>query len=69
MRQTAQIIPTGIISMMTGVWRIQRAHDLVVLEYTDGTREAGKVPLRRWVEIEGNVFAIVSEVQSQRVPR
>ncbi len=67
MKQTAQIIPTGIISMMTGVWRIQRAHDLVTLEYTDGTRESGKIELREWALISGNVFSIVSTVQSQRV--
>lgn len=42
---------------------------LVTLEYTDGTREAGKVSAARWAEICSEPFAIVSEIQAQRVPQ
>jgi len=59
------ILP-NIQAMMTGVWRIDRAHDLVTLTYTDNTREAGKVTAARWQEIHQMPFAIISEVQSQR---
>lgn len=67
-KHVLNIILPNIQAAMTGVWRIQRAHDLVTLEYTDGTREAGIVKLPRWIQIADNPFAIVSEVQSQRVP-
>lgn len=63
-----QIIPPNVQTAMTGVWRILKTHDLVTLEYSDLTRESGTVPLKRWNEIQDNVFAIVSEVQSQRKP-
>ncbi len=59
---------SNIQAAMSGVTRINRAHDLVTLEYTDGTREAGKVSAARWAEICENPFAIVSEIQSQRTP-
>jgi hypothetical protein len=60
------IILPNIQAMICGVWRIDRAHELVTLTYTDGTREAGKVPLSRWSTIHDNPFAIVSEIQSRR---
>jgi hypothetical protein len=60
------IILPNIQAMICGVWRIDRAHELVTLTYADGTREAGKVPLARWSNIKDNPFSIVSEVQSQR---
>ncbi len=63
------IILPNIQAMMTGVWRIDRAHDLVTLTYSDNTREAAKIIAPRWKEISGNPFAIVSEVQSQRVTK
>lgn len=59
---------SNITVSLTGVARIDRAHDLVTLTYTDHTREAGKVSSARWQEIRENPFAIVSEIQSQRVP-
>ncbi len=63
------IILPNVQAMMTGVWRIRRAHDLTVLEYTDGTTEAASIPLARWTAIADNPFAIVGEVQSfRRVP-
>jgi hypothetical protein len=57
------IILPNIQAMMTGVWRILRAHDLVTLEYTDMQRESATIPVKRWSEIHGNVFSIVREVQ------
>lgn len=59
---------SNVYAAMSGVARINRAHDLVTLEYTDGTREAGKVSAARWAEICSEPFAIVSEIQAQRVP-
>jgi hypothetical protein len=63
--QSTIVLPT-ISSMMTGVWKIDRAHDLVTLTYENHTREAGMITIKRWEEIKDNNFAIVSEVQSQR---
>ncbi len=54
-------------AMMTGVWRILKAHDLVTLEYTDGQRESAIIPISRWLKIRNNTFSIVGEVQSHRV--
>lgn len=68
MKHVINIILPNVQAMMTGVWRIQKAHDLVTLEYIDGTREAGIVKLPRWMQIADNPFAIVGEVQSQRKP-
>lgn len=59
---------SNVQAAMSGVSRINRAHDLVTLEYTDGKREAGKVSDARWAEICENPFAIVSEIQGQRIP-
>jgi hypothetical protein len=66
MKYQSTIILPSISSMMTGVWKIDRTHNLVVLTYEDHTREAGMIPAARWEEIKDNAFAIVSEVQSQR---
>ena len=60
------IILPNIQAMMTGVWRIDRAHSLVKLTYTDGTIEAANVTNEEWDEISGHPFAIVSHVQSKR---
>lgn len=62
------IILPNVQAAMSGVWRIDRAHELVTLTYSDGTREAGKVGAARWAEISANPFSIVSEVQAQRAP-
>lgn len=47
-----QIILPRVESMMSGVFRILKAHDLVTMEYTDGTRESGNIPTERWDEIK-----------------
>jgi len=60
------IVLSNVEAMICGVWRIERTHDLVVLTYTDGSREAGTVRAQQWAKIYDNPFAIVSEVQSQR---
>lgn len=68
MSTTQQLILPKAAAMISGVWRIQRAHDLVTLEYEDGTREAAKISAAKWHEIQDLPLRIVSEVQSQRVP-
>ena len=60
------IILPNIQCAMSGVWRIQRVHELVVLNYTDGSTEAADVPLTKWAEIHQEPFRIISEVQSKR---
>jgi hypothetical protein len=62
---STMVLP-NIQAMMTGVWRIDRAHALVKLTYTDGTVEAANVTNEKWNEISGNPFAIVGYVQSVR---
>ena len=53
---------------MTGVWRIQNAHGLVTLDYSDGKREGAKIAQDTWAKIHDKPFLIVSEVQSKREP-
>ena len=67
-RKVLTIGLSNIHAMMTGVSRVDRAHDLVTLTYSDNTREAATISSERWAEIHENSFAIVSEVQSQRKP-
>ncbi len=59
------VLPT-IQAMMTGVWRIQRAHNLTVLHYTDGTTESGEINEIEWRDIGNEPFQVISRVQSQR---
>jgi len=66
MKTVSTMILPRIQGMMTGVWKIDRAHDLVVLHYQNHTQEAAKIPKDRWKVIASNPFAIVSEVQSHR---
>ena len=63
------LIYPKIESMMTGVWRVERAHGLTMLTYTDNTREGAMIPDARWNEISGNLFSIVREVQDARTGR
>jgi hypothetical protein len=67
-RKTVELIIPKIVTMMTGVWRIQKAHDLVKLTYTDNTTEAGFISLARWLELGEDGMKIVSEIQAQRKP-
>lgn len=67
-RKVVTLALSNITTMMTGVSRIDRAHDLVTLTYSDGNREAAKISTARWNEIHENPIAIVSDVQAQRVP-
>ena len=62
------LILSNIQSMMTGVWRIEHAHDLVTLDYTDGKREGANIAQDVWAKIHDKPFMIVSEVQSKREP-
>jgi hypothetical protein len=66
-KKVQTLVLAKIQTAMSGVTRIDRAHDLVTLEYVDGTREAGKIPQAKWDALAGETFAIISEVQSQRV--
>ena len=68
-RKVLSIILPNVQAAMTGVCSIQRAHGLVTLEYTDGTREAANITAERWAAISENPFAIVGEVQGQRARR
>jgi len=61
-----QMILPNVQSIMTGVWRILRAHNLVTLEYTNGSRESGMISTSKWGEIGGQPLAIISEVQAQQ---
>lgn len=68
LRRVCVIGLSNIHAAMTGVSRINRAHDLVTLEYTDGTRETGKVNAAKWGTMQDEVFKIISFVQAQRKP-
>lgn len=59
---------SNIEAMMSGVARIQRAHELVTLHYTDGKTESGLIKNADWLAICEKPFVIVSAVQSQRQP-
>lgn len=65
-KKVLTIILPNIQVAMTGVWRIDRAHDLVKLTYSDNSSEAAIIPADKWEEINESPFAIVSEVQSKR---
>jgi hypothetical protein len=66
-RKAETTVLTGIQSAMTGVWRIDRAHDLTRLTYTDNTTESAEITNERWQELQANSpFSVVSEVQSKR---
>lgn len=60
------IILPNVEAMITGVWRIDRSHDLVRLTYSDNTTEAAMIPTAKWAEILQDPFLIISEVQSKR---
>lgn len=57
---------SNIESMMTGVSRIMRAHDLVTVEYTDGKRESASISALVWSGIAESPIKIVGFIQSQR---
>lgn len=67
-RKVSTLILTGVQAAMTAVWRINYAHSLVTLEYSDGSSEASKVTEAEWLAVHENPLAIVSLVQSKRVP-
>ncbi len=62
-KHALHIILPNIEAGMTGVWRIQRAHDLVKLDYTDGTSESAIIKVAKWNEVRSNTFSIVGTVQ------
>lgn len=66
MKNLSHIILPNDLAMISGVWRIQRSHELVTLEYTDGTREAAIIPPEKWARIYTEPLRIVSTVQAQR---
>lgn len=67
-RKVSSTVLNNIQSAMTGVFQIDYSHGLICLRYADGSTEAGKIEPPKWAEIQDNPFAIVSHVQSQRVP-
>jgi hypothetical protein len=67
-RKVRVLALSGVHSAMTGVRLIQFAHDLVTLEYTDGTREAALFKPAEIALLGESCFAIVSAVQAKRPP-
>lgn len=65
-KKVLTIILPNIQVAMTGVWRIDRAHDLVKLTYSDNSSESAIIPPGEWEEIHENPFSIISKVQSKR---
>ncbi len=67
-RKVSTLILSRLDSMMTAVWRINYAHGLAVLEYSDGSRESAKLTDGEWLAVADKPLSIVSLVQSKRVP-
>lgn len=66
MRKVSTLILPRIEGMMTGVWKIDRAHELVVLTYEDGKTESAKITAVDWIALGNNPIKIVGAVQAQR---
>ena len=50
-------------SLVTGVWRILKAHDLVTLEFSDGNRKSAIIKPDRWAKIHTDSLAIIYDVR------
>jgi len=62
-KTTLNIILPRAESTITGVWRILKAHDLVTLEYTDGSRKSAIIKSDKWTKIHADNLSIIYNVR------